>query len=550
MSNCNKIWIGSNGYISFQNGITLNAPFSTIPTIDSSNANFAAGMLSDLTFTHDSTVWDNIILDSVVKVFPISGTTAWFWTNYSDSAIVQFDSVPFWDTIPKGYHIGRNTFQIILTSKDSSILYQYKSLNGKAQNNDVKTGIENIVKESGLPVLNDTTYPIANTAVKFYYPKVISCDSCFSDVTPLWNNDSLNGAFFMSGPYGRSITLKSEIANVGNRNAGAFSINAQVLDASSNSLYNNTIIVPRSLVGADSAVVFSTLYQCNASGRYTYRTQTLFSHDMNNTNDIQDVELVVVDTSLATCTLAYDDGIKDSSLSWKTNTDGVGIYLEPPFYPVKITSLDYYIAENPNSSGFIASIRAANANHSVGAVLFKDTIAGSLVVANAVNHISLSTPITINSGGIYVGWEMNGASISLGTSRRAPLSNRAYEIIGGNWSPYRYRTLEDFMIHVNIMGSNTASVNEFNNDGTLLSQNFPNPSSGNTIINYTLPSNGQVQFSLRNLLGQEMEVINFGNQSVGNHSFKLNTEKYSSGIYFYSLKFNDSEVTKKMVVSK
>jgi hypothetical protein len=124
MSNCNKIWIGSNGYISFQNGITLNAPFSTIPTIDSSNANFAAGMLSDLTFTHDSTVWDNIILDSVVKVFPISGTTAWFWTNYSDSAIVQFDSVPFWDTIPKGYHIGRNTFQIILTSKDSSILYQ------------------------------------------------------------------------------------------------------------------------------------------------------------------------------------------------------------------------------------------------------------------------------------------------------------------------------------------------------------------------------------------------------------------------------------------
>jgi hypothetical protein len=106
------------------------------------------------------------------------------------------------------------------------------------------------------------------------------------------------------------------------------------------------------------------------------------------------------------------------------------------------------------------------------------------------------------------------------------------------------------MIHVNISGSNSASVNEFNNVGLLLAQNFPNPSFNNTIINYTLPSNGQVQFSLRNILGQEMEVINFGNQSAGNNSFKLNTEKYSSGIYFYSLRFNDYEVTKKMVVSR
>src|ERR1035437_5970514 len=44
LSDCNKIWIGSNGYISFQNGITLSTPFSPIPTSDGSNANFVAGM--------------------------------------------------------------------------------------------------------------------------------------------------------------------------------------------------------------------------------------------------------------------------------------------------------------------------------------------------------------------------------------------------------------------------------------------------------------------------------------------------------------------------
>ncbi|MFI5164008.1 MAG: T9SS type A sorting domain-containing protein, partial [Bacteroidia bacterium] len=532
LTDCDKIWIGSNGYVSFQNGISLSVPFSAIPTSDGTNINFVAGILSDL--YPDTTI----------------GAKVYFWTNYSDSVIVQYDSIPFWDTTSLGY-IGRNTFQIILSAADSSISFQYKLINGITQNHDLKTGIENIFEQSGLAVLDDTT-PSANTTVKFYYPKVVSCDSClYYDVTPAWNNNSHNGGFFMSAPYGHAITLKSEIANIGKRNAGSFTINAEVLDTNSNLLYNNTITIPRLIADSDTMVLFSSLYQNNSPGRYIYRTNTLFSHDMNNANNIQDVELVVVDTSLATCTLAYDDNTMENSLSWKTNTDGAGIYLEPPFYPAVITSLDYFIAKNPSNSGFIASIRAADGvNNSPGTMLFKDTIFGSSIIANAFHQVPLASPLTINSGGIYIGWAMNGDSISIGTNRNAPLSNRAYEIIGGTWLPYRYRTLEDFMIHVNISGSNSASVNEFINKDLLLSQNFPNPSSGNTTINYTLLSNGEVQFSVRNILGQEIADVNFENQTVGNHSLKLNTEKYSSGIYFYSLKFKGKEITKKMVISK
>ncbi|TAL62964.1 MAG: T9SS type A sorting domain-containing protein [Bacteroidetes bacterium] len=154
----NTLWIGSNGWVSFRNAGNITAPFPVIPT-PSAPDNIIAGLLSDLTFKGAN--------DSLVP-----GAAAYFWTNNTDSIIIQYDSVPFWDIGAAGYS-GRNTFQIILDAADYSITFQYKQLMNSAPgydliNTGLKTGIEDSTGNDGLQVLD--TFPPSGSAVKFFYP--------------------------------------------------------------------------------------------------------------------------------------------------------------------------------------------------------------------------------------------------------------------------------------------------------------------------------------------------------------------------------------------
>ena len=83
-----------------------------------------------------------------------------------------------------------------------------------------------------------------------------------------------------------------------------------------------------------------------------------------------------------------------------------------------------------------------------------------------------------------------------------------------------------------------------------VAQNYPNPSSTYTMINFTMPIAGDVQFSVKNIMGQDIDAINLGSQSAGTHTIKVNTSKLTSGIYFYTVKVGDKEITKKMIVNK
>lgn len=158
----NNIWIGSNGFISFQNAGNLTAPFPVIPTPTAPD-NIIAAFLSDLTLKGSNN-------DSV------PGAAVYFRTNGVDTAIIQYDSVPFWDTSSLGYS-GRNTFQILLLRSDNSITFQYKQLLNSTPSYDLvntglKIGIEDQTGNDGLQVLD--TFPADSSAIKFFYPGYFS----------------------------------------------------------------------------------------------------------------------------------------------------------------------------------------------------------------------------------------------------------------------------------------------------------------------------------------------------------------------------------------
>ena len=88
-----------------------------------------------------------------------------------------------------------------------------------------------------------------------------------------------------------------------------------------------------------------------------------------------------------------------------------------------------------------------------------------------------------------------------------------------------------------------------------LSQNFPNPFNPSTVINYSVPSAGSVNFAIYNMLGQLVWSSSVNHTSAGNYKIQWNGKdsvgkSAASGIYLYSLQMNNSKITKKMMLVK
>ncbi len=82
-----------------------------------------------------------------------------------------------------------------------------------------------------------------------------------------------------------------------------------------------------------------------------------------------------------------------------------------------------------------------------------------------------------------------------------------------------------------------------------LGQNIPNPATSQTLVNYQVPTDGKVVFTLTTVTGQ---VIYTTTQEVeaGHNSVEFNTESLAAGIYFYTMDFNGQRLTKKMTIRK
>ncbi len=86
-----------------------------------------------------------------------------------------------------------------------------------------------------------------------------------------------------------------------------------------------------------------------------------------------------------------------------------------------------------------------------------------------------------------------------------------------------------------------------------LMQNYPNPFSTSTTIEYSLPNSAPVTLTVYNILGQRVAKIIEPMQSKGPHSIVWNGrdekgKKVASGIYFYRVRAGAFSATKKMIL--
>jgi len=84
----------------------------------------------------------------------------------------------------------------------------------------------------------------------------------------------------------------------------------------------------------------------------------------------------------------------------------------------------------------------------------------------------------------------------------------------------------------------------------VLEQNYPNPFNPTTKIQFSLPSEADVNLRVFDILGREVSTLINERMSAGNHSTEWNAVNVSAGTYFYMLSVGNQIETKKMLLLK
>jgi len=422
--------IGSNGYISFSNPQNIASPFPIIPTASGAD-DFIAPFLCDLTFTGTN-----------------NPAKCYIANHNMDSTIISYVDVPFWQQANPQY-TGSNTFQIILCHTDSTIIFQYKSMSGITNGNDITIGIESVAGSIGLQHSQDT-YPPFPYSIKFTPPS-ISNASPITDIAASWNDNYDNKGLFLSGQ-GDNYIMKTNVENVGNQNVGSFALTSNITPYLGSSIITNNVSINTLASGQDTTIVFSTSFSPSTAGTYTFSSQTTgVIGDLNPTNNTAAQEIVVLDTTQNAINLCYAKNITSTTLTginWAGGNGGIGVYFEPSFYPAKLISSNFGI--DLTGSSFTAKIYDDDGVNSEAGTLIDSVFIDSLSIVNGWNNVPLSSPYIINDGGVYVLWYMNGNNISLARENTAPISRQTYEVLSGFWSTYRDYQTEDFFVSIDI----------------------------------------------------------------------------------------------------
>ena len=113
--------------------------------------------------------------------------------------------------------------------------------------------------------------------------------------------------------------------------------------------------------------------------------------------------------------------------------------------------------------------------------------------------------------------------------------------------------------------TNFQSVHKFTLDSTLtsvtaeepvlpetteLSQNYPNPFNSSSIIEYALPEEGYVTIKLYDITGRLIKQLVNEYKTAGRHKTTIESGNLASGVYIYTLRVNDINISKKLIILK
>jgi hypothetical protein len=83
-----------------------------------------------------------------------------------------------------------------------------------------------------------------------------------------------------------------------------------------------------------------------------------------------------------------------------------------------------------------------------------------------------------------------------------------------------------------------------------LSQNYPNPFNANTNIEFELKKGSNIELAVYDITGAKVATLLKGHRDAGRHQISWDAGALASGVYYYTLRTNGLEQTKKMTLLK
>jgi hypothetical protein len=423
----NSVIVGSNGYVTFGDGSANASPFSPVPGTAKPN-NQLAPLLSDLT------------CDTVGS----PGGSVWYWSNGTDSFIVEYDSIAFWSSG------GSNTFQVILTRADSSITFQYAEQNGAPYNGwgatNNQTGIENISGAIGLNYLSGTS-PSDNVihpdlAVRFFPPESTSLQ--IHDVGVRNAMNDRNGGMFAIND--QLFYLWAMVKNFGNQSEASYTTYFKVTRQNNAVVFSDSMTAMASGPGETESLALTGAWRPDSNGTYVIKIYTKLTGDMLAANDTAKIELHVVTMP---ATLTYDSGTPTSSIGW-LGPGGMASRFVPPVYPCSISSIRQHMTSIGEVDVLLAVYDDDGPGGSLGTILFGDTVT---VTSSNWYSVDLTAPVVITDGAFFVGaTSQTSNDPSFGYDSTPPVSFQGWENTGASWGPSRYSPTRDVCANATTSG--------------------------------------------------------------------------------------------------
>lgn len=517
----NQLYVSANGAILFKQQ-TLASAFDVIPTVGGLADDYVAPFLADLTLNKSNN--------------PNNQGKVLFYTDFKDSVIISWIDVPF---ITGTGSSGSNTFQVVLSRTDQSITFNYIQQVGSPNGNGCTdgptdnvnekcfiVGIEDVNGQVGLPYVQGSSN-ISNfsgisssspLSIKYYRPASSSYTN--RDLTTLWNNDPSNGGFFLikgSTPP----SLQSKIMNQGlienppskvistgkifkqNTTTGQLQLASKSLDPlapGKDTLLNYSIKIPTDKVD---------FYRFESTATWPNTSSTIKDGDQVSTNNKRSQWIGVIDTNTHPQELYYTGESSSTGFTWvggsATYSAGVAVYVEPPYYPCKITDIRANFDTYPVGGGAPSDPIKVRIYDNDGTNLFgkKDGSPGTVLYDSVLlpnvgwvigdNTIHIEKKLDqINSGGVYIAAFQGGSATSYGVEEDANQHWRGYEVFNEVFSPFRNNFYEDIMLGINIDKGDLSKILDLAID-SIISPQAEDTIKDSTLVKVRLRNKGNVE---------------------------------------------------------
>src|SRR5262249_52278877 len=129
--------------------------------------------------------------------------------------------------------------------------------------------------------------------------------------------------------------MTAAVKNSGNINTIPFNVNCKILNSGNTIVVQDNTTVNLLTPAQVQVLTMGNTFNPTTTGTYKMVTTTSLAGDSVPSNNIDSLEIVVVDTTLANIRLSYDaNGMANGpGLNWNGGNGGAGVQFVPPFLP-------------------------------------------------------------------------------------------------------------------------------------------------------------------------------------------------------------------------